>query len=242
MLPPSLVKEAHRGGFVCAEWELRITRRCLKEDLGRDRDTPFENLLGQEIVKALVGERFDKTESTRQVSPLTTGRKVWVLARGDDHRGGTWYDAQNRVVWLLAYRRHRSGDDADFFPYAKELDEAGSLLPSAEDYEWLFKDRDHRFAAAVRLEAPLILKKARSHPGEHRVMLGGAYGACVAVEVADEVGATSVAFRVETVPKDYVPVILSALHPGAEWELSASMPGRQIDNDEIAFTCVYGSE
>lgn len=242
MLPESLIGEAHRGGLICREWELRITGRCLTEDLGRDAGTPFGDVAGHDIVKAFVSDRFDHVEGTRDVSRLSTGRTVWVVARGHDHRGGTWFDEKNHVVWLVAYRRHRSGEDDDFFPYARELDAEGRLHPTRDDYRRLLEDRDYRFAAAVRIEAPLVLKAAREDGVETRIMFGGLYGACVAVEVADEIGATTVAFRVGTLPWDHVPIILQALHTTPDWELADTMPSRDLDPDEVAFTYVYEQE
>lgn len=198
--------------------------------------------MGLQIVKGFVKDRFDRTTDTRQVSPLSCGREVWVLARGNDHRGGTWFDPDERVVWLLAYRLHRSGVPNDFFPYCKELDRQGALLPTSEDYERFLRDRGARFAFAVSIEAPLILRRARENPGEHRVMLGGEFGACIAIEHADELESTVLAFRVETVPFDYVPLILAAFHPDSRWEPATAMPSRPLEASEFAFEHLHERE
>jgi hypothetical protein len=208
MLPEALVGHCHGGAYLCRDWELRLTGRCTEEDLRLASDATFEELQGSEIIKAFVKDRSTRTVDTRQVAPLTCGQAVWVLSRGNDHRGGTWFDEEHRVVWLLAAGRHRSGSSDDFFPYCKALDREDRLLPSVDDYERMFRERDARFAFAIAIEAPLILKKARLEPGEQRIMFGGRYGACMAIEVADEFESISVAFRVDTVDYDYVPVIL----------------------------------
>jgi hypothetical protein len=235
MLPEALVGSTHERSFICAEWELRVTARCLIEDLDRSPDDDFESLRSIEIIKAFESKRFDRVENTRQVAPLTSGKEVWVLARGHDHRGGTWYDDQERVVWLLASRWHRSGSAQDFFPYCKELDAAGRLLPTKSDYEALIRDRARRFAYSVRIEAPLILRAARETQKEQRVMLGGRFGARIAVEVADELEETTIAFKAGTVPVDYVAVILGCFHPDAAWGLADRMPSRDLEPDEFAF-------
>lgn len=219
--------------------ELRITRRCLGDDLGAGEDAAFEDVAGHEIVKTFVKDRLKRFEDTRQVAPLSSGREVWVLARGNDHRAGTWYDEVHRVVWLLAYGRHRSGEPEDFFPFCKELDARDELLPDKLDYRRLFADRDLRFAAAVRIEAPLILKRAREEGTEQRCVLGGEYGAAVAVEVSDDLEATTIAFKVATVPFDYLPLILAAFHPDSDWDDASAMPSRHLADDEIAFSHIH---
>jgi hypothetical protein len=181
LLPDALIGGSHRGGHICRDWELRVTERCLTEDLQeRPRDDgeseprfKFEDLARHEIIKGFVAERCDKTISTRQVAPLTCGKPVWVLARGNDHRGATWYDEGNHVVWLLAAGKHRSGQADDFFPYCRGVDEDGRLLPTVGDYELLEIDRGYRFASAIRIEAPLVLRQARDEEGEKRVRFGG---------------------------------------------------------------------
>jgi hypothetical protein len=239
LLPKALVGEPHLGGYVCEEWELRVTARCLEDDLGAAADASFEDISGLEIIKTFVRDRSSRTNDTRQVSPLVSGKTVWVLARGNDHRGGTWFDETHHVVWLLAYRLHRSNTSDDFFPYAKELDHLGELLPVEADYKRLFEDHDQRFAAAVRIEGPLILKHAREKGGEQRISLGGAYGACIALEVAEGLEQTTVAFLVDTVPYSYVPIILAALHADGDWEPATAMPSRELEPGEFAFTHLH---
>jgi hypothetical protein len=142
--------------FICKRYELRVTRRCLEEDLGRDPDSDFAELLDKatpEIVTALVKKRCDSPMDRSEIAPLSSGRTVYRLAFGDDHRGGTWHDERFGVVWLLAYRLHRSGKPDDAFPYIKGLDEAGRLLPTEADYKALFDDHGHRAAMVAPEEA-----------------------------------------------------------------------------------------
>jgi hypothetical protein len=96
----------YHGSFLCEEWELRLTRRCLEEHLGRSPDTNFGDLVGVEIIKAFIARRRERHDNTREVAPLTSGKTVWRLSRGHDHRGATWYDPDDKVVWLLAYGLH----------------------------------------------------------------------------------------------------------------------------------------
>lgn len=226
--------------YICADWELRAARRCLTEDLHRAADTPLEKLQRVEIVKAFIEKRKDRAHDRSKVEPLTSGIDVWVLARGNDHRGGTWHDGEHDVIWLLACGLHRSGQPDDFFPYCKQLDQEDRLLPAGPDYTALFIDRDERFVRALMIEAPLILHDARQEPGEHRRLLGGDMVACISVEVDHDIDgeALYIAFKVDTVDFSRVPVVLAAFHPvEADWDQTAALPSRPAEPDEIVFTC-----
>jgi len=236
--PSSLVGKTAEGAYVCEKWELRVTTRCLDEDLNAAGDAGFEAISGLEIIKAFKKDRLTEATSSRQVSPLTSGREVWRLGYGDDHRGATLYDADEAVIWLVAYGRHRSGRADDFFPYCKQLDADGRLLPVHADYERMFQERDRRFVHAVRIEAPLILCEARATDGEYRCMVGGELGAGISIEVDDELDATAItvaftATDLETVEQGQV--LLAALSPG-EWEMVPRMPSRDLELGEVAFT------
>jgi hypothetical protein len=233
----SLVGQAFGGAYFSDGWELRVTRRCLRDDLGADPDADFGEVLGLEIVKAFVRERSDKTDSTRQVSPVSCGVPVWVLAHGNDHRGCTWYDEDEHIVWLLAYRRHRSGASDDFFPYAKSLDAADVLLPEAADYRRAILERDSYFAWAVTVETPVLLQEARETPGEHSHVFGGRYGTRIDVEVDPEIGeAITIAFDSATTPWEHAVIIMAVLAPGRLWEMTSRMPSRDLNDGEIAMT------
>jgi hypothetical protein len=109
--PSSLVGRSAGASYFAAGWEIRITQRCLEEDLNADGDSSFDAVAGLEIVRALVRERSDKVTGGRQVNPISCGPDVWVVAHGNDHRGATVYDEFEEVVWLVSYHRHRSGED-----------------------------------------------------------------------------------------------------------------------------------
>lgn len=238
MLQPFLVGHTHRGAFICPEWELRLTARCLHEDLGADPRAPFEAVEHHEIVKAFKRDRFERLTDTRQVSQIRTGTEVWVLSHGHDHRGATVYDARERVVWLVAYGRHRSGASDDFFPYCRSLVDDDELLPTEGDYERLVRDRDRRFVETIPVEAAYILENARRTRREQRVSLGGRFGSEVAVEVDDELGAEAItlALGLDTVVWDYVPIILAAFEPTEHWTQIDRLPSRELAPDEMAWT------
>jgi len=114
------------------------------------------------------------------------------LGYGHDHRGATFYDEDEAVIWLVAYGRHRSGAPDDFFPCCKKLDAEGRLLPGQADIARMYRDRDIRFVEAVTIEAPQALNAARETEGEYRCTIGGELGAGLAIEVVEELEATSI--------------------------------------------------
>jgi hypothetical protein len=184
--PEGLLGGAHRRSYLCPDWELRITRRCLVEDLDFAADLEFEKARTRhDIVKAFVRERADKDNGAKTVSPLTCGETIYRLAHGDHHRGATWLDEENAVIWLCAYGWHESGTEDDAFPHFKALDADDRLLPDEEDYVALAEDEGFRFAEAIPLEAADLLKRGRAADGgEERAQLGGAYDIGCSVESA----------------------------------------------------------
>src|SRR5215211_5288204 len=54
-------------------------------------------LLGVEIIKAFIARPRERHDNTREVAPLTSGKPVWRLSRGHDHRGATWFDRDDKV-------------------------------------------------------------------------------------------------------------------------------------------------
>ncbi|HXB16392.1 MAG TPA: hypothetical protein VNV44_11695 [Solirubrobacteraceae bacterium] len=236
--PVSLIGKTAGGAYICEDWELRVTARCLDEDLNADPDSDFDAVAGLEIVKAFVKDRETHATASKEVSPLTCGHPVYRLAYGNDHRGATLHDDVDEVVWLLAYGRHRSGEPDDFFPACKALDAEGRLMPTEQDYERMFDERGERFAAAVVHEAPVILSEARAADGEHRCTVGGELGIGLSIEVDEELDATAitVAFLVdgfETV--EQAMLLLAALSPG-RWEMIGAMPSRELEPGEVAYT------
>lgn len=241
--PESLVGHAVGGTRICKDWELRVTARCLDEDLNADPESAFKSIEGLEIIKAFVKDRAETYKASKKISPLSSGEDVYRLAYGHDHRGGTYYEADEGVVWLVAYGRHRSGTPDDFFPYCKQLDAEDRLLPVEADLARMYRDRDRRFVDAVTVEAPLILKKARETNGEYTCTVGGKLGASVTIEVVEELEMSSITIAMEPaddnpfsrVTLEQAQVLLVALVSG-KWTEATRMPSRELTDDEVAYT------
>jgi hypothetical protein len=236
--PPSLVGKTAGGAYICEEWELRVTARCLDEDLNASPEAEFEELRGLEIIKAFVGDRSTSSVSGKELNPMSSGHEVFALGYGHAHRGASLHDPDNAVVWLLAYRRHRSGEDDDFYPWVKALDGDGRLIPVPADYRRMFLERDRRFVEAVRLETPVILQEASKHDGEYRCTVGGELGISLWIEIDDELDAQAitVAFDNAVETWEQCAVLLASLAPGRDWDPIERMPSRELDDGELAFT------
>lgn len=229
--------------LVLPDRELRITRRCLVEDLGAAEDATLEAISDLPIVRAFLRERRTKIEGTRRIEPLRSGREVWVLTQGQRDRGGTWFERDRNVIWLVASGHHESGSPDDFYPFCKALDKNGRLAPSKSDYESLFIDQDARFAARILIEAPILRKNAREAGGEVSAQIGGQFGVAVAIEVADDLQEMTVAFDLRSLGvAQYIPAILAALEADGEWERADRMPSRALEHYEEAFRHMSVSE
>lgn len=239
MASGGLVNISFGTAYLCSEYELRLTKRCLAEDLHSSSVAPFDDLKKHEIIKALIKRRRDSPIDTKRVSPLADDPEVYRLAYGDRHRGATWFDEENRVVWLLGYAQHEFEGAGDAFPYFKALHADNRLLPSEEDYKELFTDRGSRFAGLVPLEAPTLLAAARAHPGtEQRGVIGGQVGVGVAVEIVETLTETYLAVKLRGLSPDMLPILLAAFFPTNEFddlESTRTFPTRALEIGEIAF-------
>jgi hypothetical protein len=242
--PESLVNKPHRGSFFYEGWELRVTERCLVEDLQVHADAPFEQLLSYEIIKAFVGYRAKTPEGGKTVGPAAGENTLYRLSYGDDHRGATWYDPVEKVIWLCAYHgRHRSGESDDAFPYFNELIQAGRIRPTEDDYARLLEERDERFVDLVLDDAQALLKEARATPGEEVAsVIGGEATVGVLVDVVDTLSETYVAFSAEEVGYARLVLLLAGFYPeaaGTDWEQCRDFPTRELRDNELCFRILH---
>ena len=242
----SPILRLHRGSCICDRYDLRITKRCLVSDLGFESSTTYADARSHQIVRAFESQRAADPVGTRTVGPAAGELTIYRLGQGNDHRGATWHDQAERVVWLCAYALHRSGEDDDAFPYFHELIRAGSLRPTADDYAALFDDRGRRFTETLYQDAQELLARARSSPGAEQVgVLGGEETTAVVVDVVDTLQETYVAFSVARMDTTRLVMILGAFDPGAafsDWDLVETFPTRALrfDSGEICYRILRG--
>jgi len=197
-------------------------------------------------VHGFENQRAANPLGTRTVGPAAGEITLYRLGYGHDHRGATWHDEAYRVVWLCAYRQHRSGDDDDAFPYFHELIHAGTILPTEDDYVALFDDRGRRFTETLYDDAQELLARARSTPGaEQSGILGGEEATAVVVDAVDTLEETYVAFSVSGMNTGRLVMILGAFDVEAafsDWELVATFPTRplRVEHGEICYRIMRG--
>jgi hypothetical protein len=239
MRPKSLIHQAIDGSYICADYELRVTRRCRADDLDCAEADPFVYRASHEIVLAIINRRKDSPINTREVTPLSTGRTVYRLAYGNRHRGATWYDEAHSVVWLLAYAQHEFEDTGDAFPYFKALDADDRLLPAAADYEDLFHAQADRLAHAVPAECIAALESARAAPGtEVSADIAGQVRLGCCVEETDVLQEVTIAIKYRGLTTDNLPIILASFFPDTtpdELENVGGIADRQLGADEVAY-------
>ena len=243
----SHINTAVRGSYFLAEYELRITARCLEEDFGVSPAAPIGDLLDHPIVKALIKDRATDPDAGKTVGPDAGEDTIRRLGYGHDHRGATWWDRSEKVVWLCAYHgRHRSGAaDDPFKKHFPELIAAKRMKPVAMDYEALFAERDERFVDLVRGDAQALLAEARQEPGrEKRAIVGGEASVGCLVEVVETLEETYVAFFVEEVTYERLVILLNAFYVSRfeDWEQVHEMPHRPIDEalGEVCYRYLRG--
>lgn len=124
-------------------YELRVTNRCLTENLAfREDETSAplaalakRNTLGGGFLRTFLDKRSVSPEPSNEdvLNGLADGSPaMYPLRRGDQQRGVTWFDVKNQVVWLVAsHHAHKSGAATDSYRYFRGLARA-ELLPTRE--------------------------------------------------------------------------------------------------------------
>jgi hypothetical protein len=209
--------------------------------------TEFSDLLAREIVKAFVSDRAADPDGGRTVGPDAGANTLRRLGYGDDHRGATWWDQVERVVWLCAYHgRHRSGEaDDPFKKHFPDLIAAGRMKPTAEDYEALFEERDEQFVDFVQADAQALLATAREDLGsEKQALVGGEATVGCLVDVVETLEETYVAFKLGDITYERIVLLLNAFHPASadEWRQTDRLPHRPVNEaeGEVCFSYLKG--
>ena len=229
--------ELHLGGCLCDNWELRVTERCLIEDLALTRETSFEEALGHPIVRAFKVQRANDPGSGDTVGPRAGRNTLFTLRHRHDHRGATLYDPDEGVVWLCAYGRHRSGEPDDAFALFRELIRDHRISPTPDDYLRLGRERKRRFRDRLPAAAEAALRDALAHPGTSRnLTLARELPIRLAAAHAGDLIELEVAFPAPTYERQRGSQVLAALAADEDpaWEPVWQVAG-EATHDEIAF-------
>jgi hypothetical protein len=224
---------------------LRITGRCVSEDLRSALGATFEQLAARHpIVRAFWRERGAATAGPDTLGPRGGGRPLTVLRHTNDWRGVTWYDDAG-VVWLCACGWYRSGDPNDAFPKFAQLEDEGRIWPTVDDYESLVADRAEQFVAFVVDDAPRLLAMARAQPETEQVLAIGLEPVAVVVHVVETLEETFVAVSVQNLSLEIYQLLLVTLYPDRalkEWRAEQRLPTRNLDyaRSEVCMSILHG--
>lgn len=156
-------------------------------------DLKFEELAGCDmsaykqrhpLLSSFYRKRAISVVGTEQLKGAPRSHGIWNLHAENPHRGVTWYDEVEDVVFLLAYSPH------DYEEFVNRFHE-GSLKPTPFDYEDVAEHRrasaglDDDFIAVVEKQAPDLVAQALDSPGAViQQLLGGELPAAAVVEIA----------------------------------------------------------
>lgn len=231
-------------------WDLRITRRCLRDDLGV-RDDESGNAEAHVDVHPLVrafverrGQRPTGQESFRCGTEVT-GLPLFTLHSGKD-RGATWHqesvppgvtsDYELGIVWLLGIR---SEHDYDALCRLGE-----SLRPSRADAQAFIDDQALTFARALVEEVPALLVRAEQNKGEIvEAVIAGRIRVRLHRDPDDDAPLLTVAISSNPLPataqlaKNWLARLLSAFFPDdfADLSFADDIGGQPLDGDESAY-------
>lgn len=233
----STSSDEHRGSFLCERYELRITGRCLQDDLGMHPETSFAEASRHEIVRAFREKRRDQPFGAKTVGPAAGVRTLFHLGQGDDHRGATWFDRDDAIVWLCAYGFHRSGQPEDSFQHFDRLRTEQRIYPDEEDYLRLEVDRGARFAELGPIEGPEFAALALASPGEvQERLMGRTVPVRLLADIVDDIAELTVGIPSAIYTPELGNVVMRSLVPeeGAAWDLADPLPGA-TPIEEVAF-------
>lgn len=238
--------------------QLRITHRCLVEDLGFTSDDlgrPLDELAAgtsdaAKFIRTFIEKRGVDPVDEDSIEGLATGRiPIHPLRRGERMRGLTWHDRDANVVWLVAaHFAHRSGERSDSYAYFRSL-RAEQLLPEELDYV-LFREQQaiHAADAILDLIDP-ALRSVLADPGtENRLDVGGVPVSLLVTRMTPSPPRLKVAISMRRTesgfepPPEWIPAILARCfrRPLGGWEdlpytEDRTFGGRKLGHDEMAF-------
>lgn len=229
----------HGGACLCDGHELRITARCLRDDLGLAADATFAEALAHPIVPAFRQRRSRVTAGGETVGSVRAPRPLHLIRHRHDHRALTWWDEVERIVWLCAYGFHRSGEPDDAYSLFRDLiDRSEAAYPDAGDYARAFTERQRRFNDLARREAPELVARARAVAGK---TVTGRLARTLDVRVhcvpGGDVDELYLAFPCEGLDHRRIVFILRAFARGltaTDWEWGVDFPEAELAANEMA--------
>jgi len=190
------------------------------------------------IVKAFVAKRQQVPFSGKTVFTTHEARTLYHLGVGNDHRGATWHDTANKVVWLCGYGLHRSGEPIDAFQIFKHLLENGHIYPAQADYRRLILDRGVRFVETASIQATALREVAISKPGLVQTgTLGHRVPIRVIVYISPGLADLTIAFSPAGLNRQEINFVVGCFAPEqeAEIDITDTLGGMPLLPGDIAF-------
>jgi hypothetical protein len=129
-----------------------------------------------------------------------------------------------------------SGEQEDAFPYFKQLDLEGRLLPTLDDYAALEKDRGRRFVERVMRVVPRLMEQAKEQPeAEQSASIGGSTQIGVAMEVVETLKAVYLRVSPLNLRPARLEIILATVFGDRPWEVTDRFPNREPSVEELRF-------
>lgn len=236
-------------------WDLRITRRCLRDDLrlGGDASGNAEAHVDvHPLVRAFVERRGQSQtgQETFRCGTEVTGLPLFTLHFGDD-RAATWHqksvppgvksEYELGIVWLLGIRSEHDYDGL--------CDLGNDLLPSLADAQAFIDEQALTFARALVEEVPALLARAEQHKGRIvEDVIAGGIRVRLHRDPDDEAPLLTVAISSNPLPgtvqlaPDWFTRLLSAFFPDdfADLSFAGDIGGQPLKRDESAYCSFPG--
>ena len=233
-----------------SERRVRITLRCLVEDLGLEVpgiDRPI-GLIDHPMLDE--ARRVAPSSPQGQKRILSIRRPPVYRLRHSTDRGATWLDEEENILWLVAVARREDQSENDAFAVFARLHQAGRLLPSDDDRCRIEFEQGAELLARVRRDIVPLLAAAREAPGTdagldlagfvparaQSMRAAGIEELWMAVSTRDAAG--------EGVPvrlRDMIFAIAEQLLVPAEWEPRADWPGGRLEWFEVCRLAIRAS-
>lgn len=235
-------------------YDLRITLRCLQEELHMSRgdaNVPVDEI-AHDLVRAFVEKRRTHPKGNEPFVLPKHGPIADKIRWTERWRGATLYDSGENVVWLLGFGFHTSGRPDDVYEILEELDRQEKLLPTTDDFDLLLDAREANLPDLLRENAEEMLEEARANPGtEVRRVIGGTFPISVVIERENGMTATWLAISYRLLrgeidpPPEWQQFILAAFFPGRRPEEIQSpeqrLPTRATESDEWVYQAIAES-
>jgi hypothetical protein len=221
-------------------WRLAVTRRCLEDDLGIVGDYDWRARLDDRAIL----RAFEERRSLRPIGQERLLDLVGVIQapiftlHSEQARGGTWYDEEEEIVWLVGVGR------AHDYDYLIDLGRRRRLLPTVDDYDQFEIGTARSFADTLVEETRALVRLARNGKDEPvEQLLAGRIPVRVCWETADP-DFLVVAISERILPgdtilgKEWQLTVASAFFPGVPFEefppFAVDFDNTEVRSDELA--------